>query len=149
MIRSHLTAQAGSGQPSILVPLNLRAAENLGACLGRFCALQNQQPRSRVGRPSRETPCSNASVDCRLRDGVAGSEHLGIARIFCRRGRSSSQLALPPAVLIPRRDGDPQRLLEANIQAIDRLRNGATVGISHHVPRIIHEVKVGAAEQLV
>jgi hypothetical protein len=59
---------------------------------------------------------------------------------------SSSQLALPAAVLIPRRDGDPQRLLEANIQAIDRLRNGATVGISHHVPRIIHEVQVGATQ---
>ena len=57
-----------------------------------------------------------------------------------------SKLALPAAFLIPRRDGDPQRLLEANIQAIDRLRNGATVGISHHVPRIVHEVQVGPAE---
>ncbi|WP_187399214.1 hypothetical protein [Bradyrhizobium paxllaeri] len=42
-----------------------------------------------------------------------------------------------------------ERLLVANIQVVDGLRNAAIVGIGHHVPGIIHEVQVGAAEHIV
>src|SRR4051812_15327024 len=50
-------------------------------------------------------------------------------------------------VLIPRRD-DPQRLLEGYIQVIYGLSNRASVGMSHHVPGIIHEMQIRAAEHL-
>jgi hypothetical protein len=59
----------------------------------------------------------------------------------------SRKLLLLP-VLIPRRDG-PQRLVQGYIQVIDGLRNRASVGISHHVPGIIYEVQVRAAEYFV
>ena len=58
---------------------------------------------------------------------------------------AAAQKLLP--VLIPRRD-DPQRLLQESIQIIDSLRNRAGVGISHHVPGIIHEMQIRAAENL-
>jgi hypothetical protein len=51
-------------------------------------------------------------------------------------------------VLIPRRD-DPQRLIQGYIQVIDGLRNRASIGVSHHVPGIIDEVQIRAAEHLV
>jgi hypothetical protein len=50
--------------------------------------------------------------------------------ILCRRPRNS-------AVASSRRD-DPQRLL----QAIDGVRNGATVGIGYHVPGVIYQMQI-------
>ena len=78
-----------------------------------------------------------------IREHAALSEWISLS--IRRRGRFHSLLA---AVLLPRRD-DPERLLEANIQVVDCLRYGATVGIGHHVPGIIHEVEVGAADHIV
>ena len=54
-----------------------------------------------------------------------------------RRMEMVSIESLNSAVASSRRD-DPQRLL----QAIDGVRNGATVGIGYHVPGIIHEVQI-------
>jgi hypothetical protein len=89
--------------------------------------------------------CRDELACCRF--GIHWGDSAGSTRSRATPLSISRKLLLLP-VLIPRRDG-PQRLVQGYIQVIDGLRNRASVGISHHVPGIIYEAQIRAADHFV
>ena len=107
---------------------------NSGASKLFFSAAEVEEREPRLGGGCRGEMARTATGSVELSS--------GIFRVSIRSSADFFSLAIG---FFPRRD-NLQRLLRANVQAIDCFRNLALVGIGHHVSGIIHEVQVGSAD---